>query len=486
MKKPLGKMLALLLTVIMVLGSTIAVFAANDKVTITITPPNGTTDTGETYQAFKIFDVVKAAGVNSSNDNEEHKGFAYTIAADSPWLSVVQGLKNSSNVNYFTLTQPTGGTEYTVSLNNGITLSEETAIEIATKLLAAKPAGATSEAINSGSEKAVAPGYYLITSSLGSNLILATTDISIQEKNNFPSVAKSVAENDQVAEIGSDVTFTITATIPASADKQLVLDDTMSTGLTYKTVTSIKNSDNANVTADTVSPSGNKVTFTFSADTIKANAGKTITVVYTATVNKNAKVSALNDSTAGGDTDDNTNTVEIQYSNFKQTAVVDVNTLSFQLNKYDGSETVAAGAEPTPIAGAKFQLLNASKQVVQLYKVNDTTFRLPTAEEVSAGTNIVQDFTTVAGTKLKFDGVDSDLTYYLREIEAPAGYNKVSEDTEVKPATDLSTISTIANNKGSELPSTGGMGTTIIYIVGSLMAVSAAVLLVVRRRMNAR
>lgn len=45
---------------------------------------------------------------------------------------------------------------------------------------------------------------------------------------------------------------------------------------------------------------------------------------------------------------------------------------------------------------------------------------------------------------------------------------------------------TIANNKGSNLPSTGGMGTTIFYVVGSILVLGAAILLITKKRMSAR
>ena len=95
--------------------------------------------------------------------------------------------------------------------------------------------------------------------------------------------------------------------------------------------------------------------------------------------------------------------------------------------------------------------------------------------------------------KLNFKGLDSG-TYYLREIEAPNGYNKLADDEEVKiePTTDTennkmslaAVTAEINNNSGSELPSTGGMGTTIFYVLGSILLFGAAVLLITKKRMN--
>ena len=87
--------------------------------------------------------------------------------------------------------------------------------------------------------------------------------------------------------------------------------------------------------------------------------------------------------------------------------------------------------------------------------------------------------------------------YYLREIEAPAGYNGLGQDVEVKitgatKAEDSATltyttvVAEINNQSGTELPSTGGMGTTVFYILGSVLVLGAAVVLVTRKRMKER
>ena len=98
-------------------------------------------------------------------------------------------------------------------------------------------------------------------------------------------------------------------------------------------------------------------------------------------------------------------------------------------------------------------------------------------------------------------------TYYLEEIEAPAGYNKLTKPIEVKitatpdatgvsetveyrnqndstytPATNA--IGKVLNKAGTQLPSTGGIGTTLFYVIGGVLMAVAAVLLVTKKRMN--
>ena len=101
--------------------------------------------------------------------------------------------------------------------------------------------------------------------------------------------------------------------------------------------------------------------------------------------------------------------------------------------------------------------------------------------------------TTDAQGNIHVSGLDAD-TYYLREVQAPAGYNKLAGDIEFKivPTTGenntltyTTVVAEINNQSGSELPSTGGMGTTLFYILGSVLVLGTVVLLITRKRMRA-
>ena len=87
----------------------------------------------------------------------------------------------------------------------------------------------------------------------------------------------------------------------------------------------------------------------------------------------------------------------------------------------------------------------------------------------------------------EFEGLQNG-TYYLEEIKAPDGYNLLTQTVEVvidgseNNDASVSMEAVVKNNSGTTLPSTGGMGTTVFYVVGSLMMVGAAVLLVTRKR----
>ena len=104
------------------------------------------------------------------------------------------------------------------------------------------------------------------------------------------------------------------------------------------------------------------------------------------------------------------------------------------------------------------------------------------------------EITTDTTGKFTIKGLDS-ATYYLTEKEAPAGYNKlagpvtitISDTGVVNGTTDapqgVDEVK-VLNQSGTELPSTGGMGTTIFYVLGSILVIGAAVLLVTRKRMS--
>ena len=174
-------------------------------------------------------------------------------------------------------------------------------------------------------------------------------------------------------------------------------------------------------------------------------------MTYTATVNENA-------------TTTETNEAKIEDSS----STVTVKTTEFTLNKTDGTN---------PLAGAKFKLyvLDGAAETgykeIPVVKNADGTYRpavgTETGVEIEAGTATVK-------------GLDPELTYYVKETEAPAGYVMI-EDYKVVANGEV----TVVNVKGDELPETGGMGTTLFYTLGGMMVAAAAVLLVTKKRMSA-
>lgn len=90
------------------------------------------------------------------------------------------------------------------------------------------------------------------------------------------------------------------------------------------------------------------------------------------------------------------------------------------------------------------------------------------------------------GNTVTINGLDGNLTYQLEEIKAPTGYNKLESAIDVTPNEHVFAHQDVENNKGSQLPSTGGIGTTMFYVIGAILVIGAGVVLVTRRRMSVK
>lgn len=345
-------------------------------------------------------------------------------------------------------------------------------------------------------------GYYLMDSTLGTLCTLDTTtpDVIIMEKNEVPSNEKTVEEDSSKnygsvndADIGQTVNFKSTVTLPAGSEN-VIFHDKMSAGLTLnaesvQVYTDVGLTTKLEADSYTLKTSGllDACTFeiAFSQEYLNGLQKKAVVyVVYSAVVNENAVV---------GD-EGNPNTSHLSYgdkSNTKTTPGSNTTTYtwSFDVLKYGN------GNETNVLANAEFVLLNSNKSKVAVVENEKLKgwMELPAAGEDDS---VVWPANTILKTnkngKISIAGLDAD-TYYLREIKAPAGYNVLNEDVEVKIDPDVSdkTMTLVSvtvkvdNLSGTELPSTGGMGTTFFYVAGSILLLGAAVLLVTKKRMNA-
>ncbi len=163
---------------------------------------------------------------------------------------------------------------------------------------------------------------------------------------------------------------------------------------------------------------------------------------------------------------------------------------------YKVENTKYADNEKTgkPLAGAEFKLYTdatcSADKEVKLYKYTDGNYY-----PINSATGKTEATMVSADTTGKFNicGLGTG-TYYLKETKAPDGYNTCDliEIRIIAPLTgdtvDLTNAKGMVNNivdqSGVVLPSTGGIGTTIFYVVGGLLMVGAAVLLVTKKRME--
>ena len=374
----------------------------------------------------------------------------------------------------------------------------------------------TNSIANDGSQKATTTtvtftglklGYYLVTTSLGTLCSLDTTNptVTIQEKNGVPTNEKKVEEDSTPgvygssndADIGQTVKFQSTITAQAGAENY-VFHDKMSAGLTYTGITGITLNGNTVATtnytvktADLTDDCTFEVVFTQEfCDTLKAN--DQIVIFYTATVNDEAVVGLTG----------NPNESKLEYGEKGSSTVTPpstTTTYTWELNvlKY------ANGDESKVLADAEFVLLNKDLTKVAKFDTNGKLTGWETVPTVADDGTITWPENTTLTTddqgKIRIEGLDGD-TYYLRETKAPAGYNKLKNDikVEITKTTTNGTVKVeykqdgvtsdgtikVNNQSGTELPSTGGIGTTIFYCVGATLALGAFVLLVTKKRMG--
>lgn len=494
---------ALVLALVLTLGLCATAFADEAKPgSITISNPAQ----GKTYEVFKLLDVA------ADESDLENNGFIYKLTADA-WADFITNVKDGSDNNYFNLFE-NGGTTYVLANENlkpGIAdfAAKAKAYAETNKLAPIKTAKAEAEGALEISGLDL--GYYLVRSDLGILCSLDTTapNAQVKEKNEATVIVKNVEDTTKkqnVAEIGTYVKFTIRITVKDKAPVNYKLVDEMTDGLTFVndaehplTVTVNENTlDAANYqVAETTKPRGFTLTFNNNAEGNASilKTGDVVTVTYYAQINENAKIAD----------EANVNKAKVEYGTNSHTEYDKTETYVWKMNivKYTMEQTTGSDqAKEKMLAGATFQLSRDAKgaQVIKLVKVDDTTYRLALPTETEG---VVDTITTGETGELVINGL-ADGTYYLTETKAPRGYNLLREPVNVtighkdangkltetsfvadQTETDTSGVVKVENNAGAELPSTGGIGTTVFYVLGSAMALGAVILLVTKKRMAA-
>lgn len=468
-------------------------FADDSTYTLTL---DGTT-TGHTYEVYQIF--------------------AGDVSSDGTTLSNIEW---GSGVTSFTFNGSSDAATIAESLD-GTTDDSATAQSFATTA-AANLGTATATVSSTASTTTISgltAGYYLVKdaddSQSGENssytrfILKVVGDATAELKSDVPSVEKKVQDtNDTTGEtsdwqdsadydINDSVPFQLTATLPSNLDDYteyyLELSDTLSSGLTYNKDAKVY-LDNDGVRTDvtssfTIADDGSS----FKINNLKSLDGVTsstkVVVEYTATLNENAVIGS----------EGNPNTVKLIYSNNPN---------------YTGSgETSPTGETPedTVIVFTYKVVVNKVDQNGDALEGAEFTLSKKLADGSLQEVAVVKN---TAGTTFTFSGLD-DGDYVLSETTTPNGYNtiddveftvtaehdvesdspaltKLSGDVttgslEFTSSTSAGSLTTdVVNKKGSVLPSTGGMGTTILYVVGTILVLAAGILLVTKKRMDAK
>ena len=451
-----------------------------DKIVIYVNRPTGDINpVKQEYHAYEILHVGKAPTVQEDvttdwsihNPDPDTDGFSYWIADSDPWFDVV-----NSMTDYFVLTETSTPGVYIVILNPDKPATEDTAKEIA-RILEENTEGKPEKLVTADTPSYDNdPGYYLIVSDINSNLILGTTNIAITEKAEYPRIDKTVEGEKKInSGIGEVVTFTITMHFPQGAKAESIITDNMTDGLTLIPESIVSSLDGTltvgqNQNGDSI----NGFMYVISGDTLKAAAagegGLNVTIVYNAIVNERAQI---------GNGSSNINTARLDFSHWAQQSTAEVYVTSFTFLKYDGTVYNKEDTNKTSLAGAKFQLLDANKNPIALTIINNNTeYRL--AIDTDDASVVVNEFIT-GNSVILIKGVEAGQTYYLHEVSAPAGYNAMAYDEQVIPLDNDSTYIEIENHSGTLLPSTGGIGTTIFYVIGGAFILVAIALIVIKR-----
>lgn len=346
-------------------------------------------------------------------------------------------------------------------------------------------------------------GYYLVDSSVGALCSLNTTNPSttIKEKNDVPSIKKLVSDaergtfaQDSFANIGDIVYFKTTITAQPGAEKY-ILHDTMEKAFTFNEKSIVVKSGDTTIDSiyydiyfnknhpTAINKADDECTFEirFNQDYLDTLVkDQQIVVTYNAVLNDNATINVGDHNTAKltygdkGSVEDKTTT----------------STSSIKVLKYTGTTT-------NILNGAKFKLFTQQTdgEALKFATIDKQNYRL------TKETTGIDEIETVEKGTFTLQGLKPGVTYWLEETEAPKGYNKLTSRIKVELQSGgalivdgkergednlpLSQVN-VENKSGSLLPSTGGAGTTLIYLIGAALVLGSGIVLANKKRAKAK
>ncbi|RJV94592.1 SpaH/EbpB family LPXTG-anchored major pilin [Faecalibacterium sp. AM43-5AT] len=502
MKKAIKKLLAALLAVAMLCAMAVPAFAASSSNDGKITINNAVS--GQTYTIYRILELE----YDQTNN-------AYRYTAVAAWNAFINTRSSDLKVD-----NATGTVTWVNSDKNNNSSAIQNFADAAGKW------ASDNTIANDGSQKASGStvtftdlplGWYLVVSSLSNGAIcsIGTTDkeVTINEKNGAPTVDKEVLEDStntygkgNDADVGDTVTFRATIKVTDGDPKNYVLHDKMSDGLTFKGITSVTRTNAGTSTSDTLNENthytlkqGAGVTvdpnctfeLAFKENVLKPN--DVVVVEYTAVINEKAVIGSTG----------NPNEATLEYKDGTRGTSSSTKTYTWKIDIYKYFQDSTAVKKP--LQGATFVLYRQNSSNIPEYaKISADKIEWVTEKEQAT------PLTSDKEGKIAISRLDAD-TYYLEETKAPTGYNPLTSPIEIKiehstmnetsasatitykqqgtedSATNITSTENrveVENKTGTTLPSTGGMGTTLFYVVGGGLMVAAIVLLVTKKRME--
>ena len=460
-----------LLTVIFVTGTVVSAqnvdTSGGGSATITIENASQ----GKDYTLYKLFDAT--VGANGE--------VAYTVPSG----------KTLGENDYFSV-----NSQGNVSAKENIDVSSE-AFKTWAASFGSQVATATAEN-NKIVFTGLTYGYYYVQSSLGGTITVDSTtpNATLKDKNETKPIipddmdggGKTIIVNGQtVTESSVKIGETVTYQIKFEATNHVTEgtgDNVTSKLITQYTVVDTPTNvaideDSVAVTVAGTTINSDSYTKSFDADgvmtltlpwadndtSIYASPSEVV-ITYNATVTKDAQDGkANNKASIKYTTEDGENPIDPDEPEYPTL----ITTHSFTLNKTDENGKA--------LTGATFRLYDAQTggNEIKVVKVSDGVYRV--AEDGEAGVDIEAGTAVVKGLK-------ADTTYYLEETKAPNGYNILTERKAVTVTKDDAAKVTVENHSGAELPSTGSYGTTIFYVVGSVLILGVLIYVIASRRVK--
>ncbi len=474
-----------------------------------------TIDNAKANETYKIYRILDLDSYNYTDGKPEEGNYSYTYKQKgnntTEWKKFVDDNAEEKGSKFFDVTD---GKYVTAKTTNGAEIAKAALALVTSNKSIQADEQQTPDVDKTITFENLPLGYYLVESSVGALCSLKTTNPSqtISIKYSAPTVVKKIIDHDanqlvdlKTVNIEETVNYEVTITVGNGA-KSYVFHDEIDPGLKYfesnlapgkPQVLVSTNHDKNNGTGkpNYLSPDPNseielnyddekKNSFTLKFEDSfiqKLDEGDIITLTYHATVTEDAPMDkAIN------------NTAYLNYGNNQKTQEDETSVFTYKVPVW--KYTKKSDNARVGLLGAKFKLYknDACTEIVPLKQENTTN------EYIYTPDNENYSLTSDANGNLVIKGLAAG-EYHLKEIEAPNGYNKLTKpikitishengnkQIKVEGTEGYVTQVDVENKTGLILPSTGGMGTTLIYLIGGALVLGSGIVLANKKRAKAK